>query len=445
MNKRLIIIALLAFCLSIDDEQINAQIQYRAGFTTGLGFFTQSFSPELFTSNNPQTFRTGLILGGMVEISFEENLSLHIEPKYIQRGTKFQHITTTTANATPNGFTDATFKTDYFELPVLLKLTSTSVDMKPFGFVGPALSFITRARIDAPGTNILNRPNSGSLDISQDTHSTDILLEIGGGIELPINPTTALIFDLRYSHGMIDIYENPALPSAKSNGITLLAGLFFDLFPYESGFSSATSYGYSHSLQLDSDGDGLSDYDEVNKCKTNPYQTDTDGDSLTDGDEILVYKTNPLDPDTDHGGIKDGPEISRGTLPLNAADDIPRKEEFKVEVGKSIVLEGIVFKTGSAEISPNSAAILEKAFNTLQQNQDIVVEIHGHTDNVGKHAYNMKLSLSRANAIKQYLVQQGIDVKRISTRGFAFDKPLAPNNTPEGKQKNRRIEFYRVR
>ncbi len=147
--------------------------------------------------------------------------------------------------------------------------------------------------------------------------------------------------------------------------------------------------------------------------------------------------------DSDGGTVNDGAEITNGTDPLNPADDI-KKEELKVEVGKSIVLDGVVFATAKSDITPESEDVLTKAYNTLKQNPEIEVEILGYTDNVGKKSSNMKLSLARANAVKDWLVKKGIDEKRIATKGFGSDKPVMSNATAEGKQKNRRIEFFRV-
>ena len=196
----------------------------------------------------------------------------------------------------------------------------------------------------------------------------------------------------------------------------------------------------------DTDGDGLKDGDEVSKYNTDPLKADTDGDTLSDGDEIMKYKTDPLKADTDGGTVNDGTEVANNTNPLDPSDDVPKKkEELKTEVGKAIVLEGIVFKSGSAEINPESEEILTKAFNTLDQNPEIEVEIQGHTDNTGRHASNMKLSQHRADAVKEYLVKKGVAATRISTKGFGPDKPIADNKTAEGKQKNRRIEFLRTK
>ncbi len=196
--------------------------------------------------------------------------------------------------------------------------------------------------------------------------------------------------------------------------------------------------------KADSDDDGLNDGSEINVNKTNPMNADTDADGLKDGAEVTTNRTNPLKADTDGGTVNDGIEAGRGTDPLNPADDV-KKEEIKVEVGAAIVLDGIVFETGKSEITPISEMILEKAYNTLAQNPEIEVEIHGHTDNTGKRATNMKLSQARAESVKNWLVGKGIAANRIGAKGFGPDKPIASNKTKEDRQKNRRIEFFRTK
>jgi outer membrane protein OmpA-like peptidoglycan-associated protein len=200
-------------------------------------------------------------------------------------------------------------------------------------------------------------------------------------------------------------------------------------------------------LKMDTDGDGLGDGDEVLRYRTDPLKVDTDGDGLTDGDEVLKYRTNPLNVDTDGGTVQDGVEVRRGTNPLDPSDDIPKpkKEELNAELNKPIILEGVVFKFGSAEISPQSEEILQKAYNTLEQHPEMGVEIHGHTDNIGSASINLKLSFARAGSVKMWLVRKGILADRIGIRGFGSVKPIATNATAEGRQKNRRIEFIRVK
>ena len=201
-------------------------------------------------------------------------------------------------------------------------------------------------------------------------------------------------------------------------------------------------------LKADTDEDGLNDYAEVMTHQTDPRNPDSDGDGLTDGDEVNRYKTHPLKADTDGGTIADKVEIDRGTDPLNMKDDIPpapKEEEPKIEKGVKIVLEGIFFKSGSAQILPESEPALLQAFKTMSAYPEIEVEINGYTDNTGSRAANMKLSQARADAVKQWLMDKGIEARRMTAKGFGPDDPVADNATPEGRAKNRRIEFVRVK
>lgn len=197
-------------------------------------------------------------------------------------------------------------------------------------------------------------------------------------------------------------------------------------------------------LKADTDGDGLTDGDEVSKFHTDPLKADTDGDGLNDGDEVTKYHTDPLKADTDGGTVNDGAEVARGSNPLDPTDDVP-KPVMKMEVGKAIVLEGIVFNSGKATIDPASENTLTIALETMKENADLAVEIRGYTDNVGKTASNVKLSLRRAEAVRSWLVGKGIDSQRITVKGYGPENPIADNATPEGRAKNRRIEFFRTK
>ncbi len=195
-------------------------------------------------------------------------------------------------------------------------------------------------------------------------------------------------------------------------------------------------------LKADTDGDGLSDGQEVNQYKTNPNKADTDGDGLADGAEVNQYKTDPNKMDTDGGTVSDGQEVANNTNPLDPSDDVPKP---KVEVGKAIVLEGIVFKTGSAVIEPKSEQTLTEAFDILDQNKEVTVEIRGYTDNVGNRLTNLRISQRRADAVKAWLVKKGVSADRIGSKGYGPDNPIADNKTADGRQKNRRIEFFRTK
>jgi outer membrane protein OmpA-like peptidoglycan-associated protein len=198
-------------------------------------------------------------------------------------------------------------------------------------------------------------------------------------------------------------------------------------------------------LKADTDGDGLNDSAEITLYKTLPLKSDTDGDGVSDGDEVNKHKTNPLKADTDNGSVDDGTEIARGSNPLDRSDDVVRKEEIKVEAGKAIVLDGIVFDSGKSTIKPNAEKVLGLAYNTLAQNPGITVEIRGYTDNVGKKTSNIALSEARAKAVCEWLVNKGIAPTRITAKGYGPANPIGDNAKASGRQANRRIEFYRVK
>ncbi|HEV8538884.1 MAG TPA: OmpA family protein, partial [Bacteroidota bacterium] len=191
-------------------------------------------------------------------------------------------------------------------------------------------------------------------------------------------------------------------------------------------------------LKIDTDEDTLGDGDEVLKHHTDPLKKDTDGDGLADNEELLKHKTNPLELDTDKGGVDDGKEVQLALNPLDPSDDVPI-----IKVGERIILEGVNFETAKTTLLPQAKTILDQVAASLLASPAAEVAIHGHTDNVGGAKYNMKLSNGRAESVKSYLVSKGIPASRVTTKGFGFTKPVADNSNPQGRAKNRRIEFVR--
>ena len=194
-------------------------------------------------------------------------------------------------------------------------------------------------------------------------------------------------------------------------------------------------------LNPDTDGDGLTDGEEVLKYHTRPLSPDTDGDGLTDGDEVLKYHTDPLNPDTDGGGVSDGAEVLRGTNPLDPSDDFVGNAII-LERGKSSVLHGVTFLTGSATLTASSEDVLDRTYSALLLNASLKVEIAGYTDNVGKRRANEELSLRRAEAVRAWLIAKGIAPTRLTAKGYGMSNPVDTNVVPEGRARNRRIEFH---
>ncbi len=176
---------------------------------------------------------------------------------------------------------------------------------------------------------------------------------------------------------------------------------------------------------LDNDQDGIPD--AIDKCPNEPE--DMDGFEDEDGCPDL---------DNDHDGIPDVLDKcpnEPGTKELNGC---PLPPEVKKFTG---VIDGISFKSGSAEILPGSYTLLDRAAKVLQDYPDVRLEISGHTDNRGRAGYNITLSQKRAESVKTYLVSRGIDPSRLTSIGFGKDRPIADNATATGRATNRRIEF----
>lgn len=110
---------------------------------------------------------------------------------------------------------------------------------------------------------------------------------------------------------------------------------------------------------------------------------------------------------------------------------------------ETIILENILFQTNKSVLLPESFESLDKLVKQLNSNK-LKIEIRGHTDNVGLDAKNQTLSEQRAKSVLNYLVSKGIEKSRLSFRGLGSTQPIAPNDTEEGRMKNRRVEFLKI-
>jgi outer membrane protein OmpA-like peptidoglycan-associated protein len=106
--------------------------------------------------------------------------------------------------------------------------------------------------------------------------------------------------------------------------------------------------------------------------------------------------------------------------------------------------ENLEFQSGKDIIQPGSLASLDELADLLKKHTTWKLRITGHTDNVGKPAANMKLSEKRAKAVQKYLVSKGVAADRFYVEWYGPNRPVAPNTTPEGRQKNRRVEMLIV-
>src|SRR5699024_12753875 len=110
----------------------------------------------------------------------------------------------------------------------------------------------------------------------------------------------------------------------------------------------------------------------------------------------------------------------------------------------SEVLEGVNFEFDSARLTVNAKRMLREVADRLRHHEQIEIEISGHTDSVGSAAYNNTLSQRRAEAVRKYLMDLGVNGNRMVAGGYGCTKPVAANGTEDGREGNRRIEMRRT-
>lgn len=131
---------------------------------------------------------------------------------------------------------------------------------------------------------------------------------------------------------------------------------------------------------------------------------------------------------------------------VNFSRPMEVKFELKpIKEGVHVELKDILFATNSASFDKGSLLVLNEFAAFLAKNPTVKIAIHGHTDNVGGEAFNKDLSERRAAAVKEYLISKGIASERMSNQGFGMSRPVASNDTEEGRARNRRTEFVIVK
>jgi OmpA-OmpF porin, OOP family len=179
----------------------------------------------------------------------------------------------------------------------------------------------------------------------------------------------------------------------------------------------------------DRDKDGVLDADDAcpddaGKPDTDPARNgcpDRDNDTILDKEDACPDQPGPKDPDPKRNGCP----------------------AARIEAGQIIIIDQVKFKTASAQILPESDAILNAVLKVLTDHPEITkLGIEGHTDSRGAKAMNVKLSKDRAASVMKWLVDHSIAKDRLSSAGFGPDKPIETNETDAGRQANRRVEFH---
>ena len=204
----------------------------------------------------------------------------------------------------------------------------------------------------------------------------------------------------------------------------------------------------------DTDGDGIADKDdacpEVAGLKTLGGCPDADGDGIADkSDECPTVKGAKENkgcpwPDTDGDGVADKDDkcpTVKGTVANNGCPEVSDEAMKKLnDYGKTIL-----FNSGKSSFQKQTYPVLQAMSAILKEYPTAKFSLEGHTDSDGKDAMNQKLSEDRAAAVKNYLIEQGIEASRLSSKGFGESMPVDSNKTAKGKANNRRVEVKLVK
>ncbi len=215
----------------------------------------------------------------------------------------------------------------------------------------------------------------------------------------------------------------------------------------------------------DSDGDGT--VDEVDACPTErgpassdparngcPVPVDSDDDGIPDEGDACPNDAGPesseptkrgcpVPPDADGDGFPDAEDACPQEPGVKSAD--PARDgcpQLVINQGEIRLFERIEFDKGTATLRAESDPILQALLKTLTEHPELeAVEVQGHTDDQGAAWFNRRLSQQRAEAVVQWLVERGIAPERLHARGYGAENPVDSNDTDEGRQNNRRVQF----
>lgn len=443
-------ILFIAFISTPVYGQTNDKPKTSVGIMTGLDISKLRLNGKtsgLYSSK----YRTGFVAGAFLNFPFKKSpFSIQPEFLYSSMGGDLRDELDYIKN----------IRLNYFSLPILIKYQFTN---KLTAFVGPQVD----ALIYGKETN-----NFGDFDVTKSADEFDAYAT--GGMEYWF--FRDIFINARYMHGFKKVYTVDPDISMNNRGFQVTIGLRFrKAKPWVEPAPVLPP------VDKDTDGDGI--FDSRDKCPTVPGVAKYDGCPIpdTDGDGILDDKDKcpevvgypELDgcpyPDRDKDGVTDNkdrcPDVPGSTkndgCPItdrdndgvpDASDRCPDEPgpasnqgcpEIKEEVilKTAAIAKNIYFDVNSAKLQSRSSSPLDELVQILKNNPSYKLTIESHTDASGSNEYNQKLSDNRSASVMKYLVSKGIDSSRITDVGYGEERPIATNDTNEGRALNRRSEL----
>lgn len=305
-------------------------------------------------------------------------------------------------------------------------------------------------------------------DKSKFRTGVNMLIPMGGGIKVNVSKSVALQYQLLFNFNESDWNADKKFDDKIDNFLKHSFGIVFSFGgkkkdsdkdgvadKYDACVNTPANVTVdAKGCPVDGDGDGVADY--LDKCADTPAGVKVDANGCpvdSDKDGVADYMdkcsntpasakvdANGCPIDTDGDGVADYMDKCPNEKGVAANNGCPEvKQAVKETVSKA--LKDVQFETGKAALLKTSTPILDGIATLLKANPSQVVEIAGHTDNVGSDEFNQKLSEKRAEAVKKYLVSKGVKAAQLKTVAFGETKPVSDNETQEGRAKNRRVEL----
>jgi outer membrane protein OmpA-like peptidoglycan-associated protein len=400
--------------------------------------------PDPMTSD----FRTGFVAGAFVNFPVQKTpFSIQPEFLYSSMGGDLKNELDENQN----------LRFNYFSIPVLINYP---LNKQLAIFAGPQLDAILYAK---------ENNKFGEFNITASVEEFDVYAT--GGVEWWLGRD--IVLNARYMHGFNEVYTTAPEISMSNRGLQVTIGL---RFRKAKPWVEPTTVIIPPPVDKDSDGDGV--FDSRDKCPTVAGVAKYEGCPVPDTDKDGVFDDKDkcpdmagypeLDgcpyPDRDKDGVTDNkdrcPDEPGSTkndgCPIKdrdgdgVSDDTDRcpdtpgpasnhgcPEDVKTKL--TYIAKDIYFHTDKATLQEVSHDPLNQLVDILNKYPNALLSIEGHTDNTGPSSHNLKLSKDRAKSVLNYLVSKGIDAHRLTAVGYGEERPIATNNTPEGRSRNRRV------
>jgi len=383
----------LSFTPTFAQDETENTFMDRASIGVKLGL---NFPSMAYSNEGIDDYSSSIYANGLFEIFGEYNI---ISPLSVRPGIKF---TTRGQHIDESGFSYE-FNSKYIELAVPVAYTFQPIkDISPYLLCGPVLGFVRGGDI---------RYGEGE-EISYETKINE-------------NNSSSYAFGLHFGAGLK--YPLPVMEK------------FLAVLGFEIGYHLGLTDTYSDK-ELDETANAL-----------NAYYYSIEGTRKNRGFELGITISIPLvnfkkpkqpepPPPEPAPEPEPEPEPEQSCYTINEMKALIREEQ-DIRGKKICAIKQVNFKFGKAELLFEDKLYLDEMVILMKTNELINVRVNGHTDNVGSDEFNMNLSRDRAKSVHDYLKSKGIDPSRLSFAFFGSTRPIASNDTEEGRAINRRVEF----